>query len=423
MPSARIIDPRPSGKNRVLFKSNYADLRPFFKCGVSLHGHTRHSVESLAFLGKFLDDRPILRPWLNLQRERGRRNTGICLDLDRAHWTPPLCERQAYGLESRQIESLGLRAMVSLSDHDTIDGCALLRRLPDTRDSPISMEWTIPFGKAIFHIGVHNLPEDDASSIMAALLDASKAGSESTTLALLLDLSQMGVLLVFNHPLWNLNGIPSGVFAFELSRFLESANGCLHAFEMNGMRSYQENREVIKLAAEWDQVLISGGDRHGCEPNAALNLTNATDFAEFVDEIRNGKQSTVLLMPQYQESLSWRIYKSFTHVIDSYPGHPKGRRSWDERIFHPDLNGKIVPVIDLWHLGPPTFLKNIFALAILSARVPIPEALNRWNGREIQACIGSTFAAKDICDSRTAAAPGRSSRGTATIAASPEVRS
>lgn len=421
MSRTRIVDPRLSGKNRVLLKSNYADLRPFFKSGVSLHGHTRHSVESLAFLQKFLDDSPVLRSWIKVQRERGRRKTGIRLDLGRAHWTPPLCERQAFELESRQIESLGLRAMVSLSDHDTIDGCALLRGFPDTRNSPISMEWTIPFGKAIFHIGVHNLPEGDAPSIMATLLDASKAASESTTLELLRELGNMGVLLVFNHPLWNLNGIPAGVFALELSRFLGMANCCLHAFEINGMRSYQENRKVIKLAAEWDQVLISGGDRHGCEPNAALNLTNATDFAEFAEEIRTGKQSTVVLMPQYQELLSWRIYKSFTQVIESYPGHPEGRRSWDQRIFHPDLNGKVVPVIELWQPGPPTFLRHIFALAILSARMPISEAFNRWNCGGLAACVQSGFGVDPISDSETAAAPGRVANGGVTMAASREV--
>lgn len=363
-------------KNRVLFQRHCGDLRPSFQSGVSLHGHTRHSLESLGFLGKFLDERRLLRSWVDLQRERGRRNTGIALDLHRAYWTPPLCERQAYDLEWRQISSLGLRAMVSLSDHDTIEGCALLRQLPKSQEAPISTEWTAPFGSAVFHIGVHNLPAGIASSVLAALLNASKAGMDSEILDLLRELSQItGVLVVFNHPLWNHNGIPAGMFSAELIRFLRSANSYLHAFELNGMRSYHENRDVMKFAAEWHQLLISGGDRHGCEPNAALNLTNATHFSDFVDEIRDGKQSTILLMPQYEETLSWRMYKSFSHVIDHYPDHPEGRRSWDERIFHPDLDGDIVPVIDLWHLGPPGFLKKIFAMGILGASLPIPAAL------------------------------------------------
>jgi len=372
--------PEGSMKNRVLFQSSCGDLRPMYKSGVSLHGHTMHSVESLGFLGKFLEERSLLRSWVGVQRERGQRNTGIALDLHRAHWTPPLCERQAHELESRQIESLGLRAMVSLSDHDTIKACALLRQVPEFQETPVSTEWTVPFGNAIFHIGVHNLPSGIASLVLADLLDASKACLDSAVLDLLMGLSELpGVLLVFNHPLWNLNGVPPAMFERELIRFLRSANGHLHAFELNGMRSYRENRGVIKLAAEWDQLLISGGDRHGCEPNAALNLTNATDFSEFVDEIRNQKQSTILLMAQYQEHLSWRMYKSFTHVIDHYPENPEGRRSWDERIFHPDLNGEIVPLIGLWHLGPPGFLKEIFALAILGASLPIPAALTCWS--------------------------------------------
>lgn len=365
-----------SVKNRVLFQSKCGNLRPFFETGVSLHGHTRHSFESLGFLGKFLEQRSLTRSWLGLQRERGRRNTGIALDLHRAYWTPPLCERQAYDLESRQISSLGLRAMVSLSDHDTIEAGALLRQLPDSQEAPISTEWTAPFGSAVFHIGVHNLPPGTASSVLAALLNASKAATDSEILDLLIELSHIpNVLVVFNHPLWNLNGIPAAIFRAELIRFLHSANGYLHAFELNGMRSYQENRDVMKLAAEWNQVLISGGDRHGCEPNAALNLTNAIHFSDFVAEIRDRRQSTILLMPQYQETLSWRMYKNFSHVIDHYPDHPEGRRFWDQRIFHPDLDGAIVPVIDLWHLGPPGFLKKIFAIWLLGASLPIPAAL------------------------------------------------
>lgn len=363
-------------KNRVLFQSKCGDLRPSFETGVSLHGHTRHSLESLGFLGKFLEERSLLRSWINFQRERGRRRTGIALDLHRAYWTPPLCERQAYNLESRQITTLGLRPMVSLSDHDTIEAFALLRQLPGSQDAPISIEWTAPFGSAVFHIGVHNLPPAIASSVTTALLEASKAAIDSEILDLLIELSHIpNVLVVFNHPLWNLNDVPAEMFSAELTRFLQTANPYLHAFELNGMRSYQENRDVMKFAAEWNQLLISGGDRHGCEPNAALNLTNATHFSEFVDEIRDRKQSTILLMPQYEETMSWRMYKNFSHVVSHYPDHPEGRRSWDQRIFHPDLGGAIVPVIDLWHLGPPGFLKKIFALWIMGANLPLPAAL------------------------------------------------
>jgi len=38
-------------------------------------------------------------------------------------------------------------------------------------------------------------------------------------------------------------------------------------------------------------LLVSGGDRHGVEPNANINLTNATSFTEFVHEIRRKRRA------------------------------------------------------------------------------------------------------------------------------------
>ena len=64
----------------------------------------------------------------------------------------------------------------------------------------------------------------------------------------------------------------------------------LHALELNGLRNWDENREVRRLAEKWNMLLISGGDRHGVEPNANINLTNATSFTEFVHEIRRAAE-------------------------------------------------------------------------------------------------------------------------------------
>jgi hypothetical protein len=375
-------------QNQVLLLSGNKDALHSFRSGVSIHGHTRHSQESLGFIGKFLERRTQSRRWYEHQKAECRRITGIALDLDRAYWTPPLCEGMAYEVERRQIEDLGLQPMVSLSDHDTIEACTLLREEPGFRDTPISTEWTVPFGKAVFHFGVHNLPAAQASSLMTAMREATAANNEDQIFDLLAELSLMpGVLVVFNHPLWNFFNIPGEQFDFEVRRFLNSAHRYIHAFELNGMRCHGENRRVLKLAKEWDQVIISGGDRHGCEPNASLNLTHAADFPEFVEEIRTGRQSTVLIMPQYAAPLSWRLYQNFTHVIADYPGHPEGRRSWDERTFHPDRSGDIAPMIHLWHDGVPQFLRKIFAAARTAACVPVQKFLRRWMDVESESLV------------------------------------
>lgn len=369
--------------NELLVLSRDKDSVAAWRSGVSLHSHTRHSQEGLGFIGAYLDQRPMTRRWYMGQREKCLRTTGIALNLGRAYWTPPLCERMAQDVELRQIEQLGLRPMVSLTDHDRIDACILLREDAAFRDAPISTEWTVPFGGAVFHFGIHHLPAASALSLMAAMREATALEDEDRILDLFAEFSQMPeVLVVFNHPLWNFFKIPADRFHYELRRFLESANRYVHAFELNGMRSHAENRAVLKLAAEWDQVVISGGDRHGCEPNASLNLTNAADFPEFVEEIRVGRQSTVLVMPQYAVPLGWRFYQNFTHVVAEYPSHPEGRRLWDERTFHPDRNGEMAPMIRLWKESAPEFLKAMFGAAMMAARVPFDGLLRRWKQRE-----------------------------------------
>ncbi len=39
--------------------------------------------------------------------------------------------------------------------------------------------------------------------------------------------------------------------------------------------------------ADVETPVISGGDRHGCEPNGVINLTAARTFSEFAQEVRS----------------------------------------------------------------------------------------------------------------------------------------
>jgi len=367
--------------NELLVLSRDKDRVAAWRSGVSLHSHTRHSQEGLGFIASLLGGRNLTRRWYAYQKEQCLRTTGIALDLERGHWTPPLCERMAQDLEQRQIEGLGLRPMVSITDHNTIDACVLLREDAAHRNTPLSTEWTVPFGGAVFHFGIHNLPAASAHDLMSAMHQATFLADEERILKLFGEISETpGVLVVFNHPLWNFYSIPADRFLHELTRFLKAANRYVHAFELNGMRNHAENRGVLQLAVDWNQVLISGGDRHGCEPNASLNLTNAADFPEFVEEIRYGRQSTVAVMPQYAIPFGWRLFLNFSHVVSDYPGHPEGRQRWDERTFHPDRDGEIKPMSQLWKNGaPPAFLKTMFAMATTVAQVPSESFLQRWN--------------------------------------------
>jgi hypothetical protein len=273
--------------------------------------------------------------------------------------------------------------MVSLSDHDNLEASTLLRLNPEMKTLPISVEWTVPFGAAVFHIGIHNMPSSIATELMSELARCTESSDENEIKRLIAELQDIpSLLLVFNHPVWNFTGIPRELFNFELKRFLKSVGAGLHAFELNGMRSHQENHRVIRLAAEWSQIVVSGGDRHACEANAMLNLTNATDFAEFVQEVRIGRRSTILMMPQYNDPLNWRFFRGFADVVRDYPEHPRGQRQWDERTFHPNLAGEILPLKQLWPNGSPGVLKTIFEFTFLTSSAPTHWTIQKLFARE-----------------------------------------
>lgn len=345
------------------------------RAAVSLHSHTNCSKESLRFIPELARKGPMLHEALERQCKRAR----VPVDFMRAYWTPPLTPELAYETESDQIEKgLGLKGLVSLTDHDTIEAPLLLREAPQTALVPISLEWSVPFQGTIFHLGVHNLPGDRALCIMDDLAEYTRNPNDERMLDLLEMLDGIpNVLVVFNHPLWTQASV--GVRRDEnvLDRFLGRAVQFLHAFEINGVRSSKENRKVGELASVWQRPLVAGGDRHGCAPSNALNVTRAESFCEFVSEIRNDQRSHVLLMPQYAEPLSVRIARTLLDVIRHYPHFPRGSQRWDDRVFHPgDDGGADRPISSLWK-KPPAFVERILSCIRLAESGVVQRAVRR----------------------------------------------
>jgi len=122
--------------------------------------------------------------------------------------------------------------------------------------------------------------------------------------------------------------------------------------ELNGMRPWRENREVIALAREFGKPAISGGDRHGLEPNTLLNLTNASTFAEFADEVRSG-WSDVLITNQYTESFFLRMLQNIEDILATHENHGKGWRRWDDRVFYLCDDGGTRSLAELWGSNVP----------------------------------------------------------------------
>jgi hypothetical protein len=350
------------------------DIAGRYRTAVSLHSHTNQSKESLLFIPEFAEKWPALSWALKEQCKKSRRHH---IDFSQAYWTPPLPPKLAFELESSQIETdLGLMSLVSLTDHDSIGAPSVLRQMPDAVNVPFAVEWSIPYEGAVFHLGIHNLPESRAHLIMDDLAEYTRNPATPRLAELLCGLHETpDVLIVFNHPLWDQRDMGRTSFLPILDRFLHGLNKYLHAFELNAMRGWPENRAVVQLAAVWGRPLISGGDRHGCEPSGALNLTQATSFGEFISEIRNDQLSHVVFMPQYAEPLGIRFMQTVIDVIRHYPDHPVGSRSWDERVFHLDCyTGFHRPLAALWK-APPAFLGKIFWVIRTVENAPVRHAL------------------------------------------------
>jgi hypothetical protein len=358
-----------------------------FTAGVSLHSHTNQSRETLDFIAELSTDWSLLQPLMRWAERRCQRTTGIRPDYARSYWAPPLTPRLAFDLERTQIEEkLQMPAMVSLTDHDDIQAPMLLRSLASARQIPVSLEWTVPFGATTFHLGIHNLPSATGAEWMRRMeaftaIPVAERPAKLLT-EMLAELDELpGVLIVFNHPLWDLYRIGDANHRLLVNDFLAVYGQFCHAVELNGLRHWDENREAAILAAQWNQVLISGGDRHGVEPNANLNLTRARSFTEFVLEVRRDRQSHVLFMPQYAEPWKHRILNSTLAAIRNYPDFPEGSRRWDERVFHPDAEGNSRQLSELWRGGrAPVYLNALLAFVRLLGAAPLSSGLRlAWN--------------------------------------------
>ncbi|HME06586.1 MAG TPA: hypothetical protein VKG25_06030 [Bryobacteraceae bacterium] len=360
-----------------------------FRTGVSLHSHTSFSEESLSMIPRVTRRVPFLYPYIKTYLDEYKRtHEGREIDLSRAFWTPPLNPLEAVKLERGQLHSLDLQPFVSITDHDTIQAPLHLSMLAREASHPFSVEWTIPFGPTFFHLGLHNLPSRLAPPIMADLAAYTAQPRRALLTALLEMLNENAdTLVVLNHPLWDesASGILNHVRA--LGALIERYGNLLHALELNGLRAWSENLAVLRLARETGLPAISGGDRHGREPNANVNLTNAGSFAEFVHEVRYEKISDVLFLPHYREPLRLRFLLTMWDVMRDYPNQPQGRIRWADRVFYRFEDGSVEPLSARWKSGEPAIVRQAVGLIRMIETRHVRPALRLALGDREEFCL------------------------------------
>ena len=208
------------------------------RTGVSLHCHTEHSKEMLDFIPHYAEKLPIIAHFWGKEQEKYLKKEGKAIDFSTSYWSPPLPAIDVYNIEKKQIEDAGVSSLVSITDHDSIDANIKINQI---ENSPISLEWTVPFEYGYFHVGVHNLPADRAESLTETLLGFTFNNEQHTSerlnemFAMLNELPS--VLVILNHPLWDIELVGAERHAILLKNFIRKHGQWIHAFEINGFRS------------------------------------------------------------------------------------------------------------------------------------------------------------------------------------------
>ena len=347
-----------------------------YATAVSLHAHTNRSRESMSFIRPYIDRIPLVAPLARREMKAYERRHGRSVDFKAGWWHPPVQPSEVWESEKAQIdERLGLHALVSISDHDSIDACLSLRETVPDEHVPLSFEWTVPYGKGFVHLGVHNLAPDRAANLFDTLEEYTDEPGR-TRLRDLLDRLHASpeTLVVLNHPLWDLAGVGRELHESMVRTFLLEHGDRIHALELNGYRSSTENQHVARLATAVAMPLVSGGDRHGRAPNSLLNLTRASSFGAFAREIREERRSVILVMPEYRRALVSRKLGVAGDAVRTSPSSPQGQQYWTDRVLY-ERDGVTRKLSDHWPTGGPFWVRSAVTTFERATRPPLMPAL------------------------------------------------
>jgi hypothetical protein len=333
------------------------------RSAVSLHSHSSCSRETLDFVPGLARQVPVVSRLVARSLARYERFHGHPLNFASWYWRPPLEPAAVLASEHEHLERrLGCRALVSLTDHDTFEGPRLLRAT-GRREVPLSVEWTVPFEGTEFHIGVHAVAPARLEEAARALVDFTSGRING--LGDILDwlIESPETFIVLNHPYWDLARVGALRHDALLLQFLRTHRHRIHALELNGYRTWAENRRVLPLADGFALPVIGGGDRHGLTPNSIVNLTSAGCLAEFAQEVRAGRQTPCVVFEEYTDPFSARLLQG---VRDCLTHNPDGGApgAWMDRVFFTSDGVDETPLPAMWN-GAPWWLSGSVALTQL----------------------------------------------------------
>ncbi|HEV3510404.1 MAG TPA: hypothetical protein VGS05_01790 [Candidatus Sulfotelmatobacter sp.] len=284
-----------------------------FGYAVSLHNHSCHSVEKLAALNHVVK-RAYMRFWSGILQSSFGLGHVSNLNYAEVTFNPPYTPEEVYEMEAAAAANWGFDGVhLTITDHDEFAGnLALLGCRPDLNGRiAVSEELSLWFQGHLFHLGVNRMPESEAEETHTQIQSAARAGRYDDLFEML---AASGCLVILNHPLvaWG-----PGAKAFPITDLLSRYGWAIHALEVNGMRSREENDQVLELAKEWRKPVVGGGDSHLLVASSVLSLSRASTFKDFVDEVKEG-HAVPFVTPDYFAPLRWKLFLRVLFFISRY---------------------------------------------------------------------------------------------------------
>src|SRR5262249_45637302 len=218
---------------------------PDIRAAVSLHGHSECSRETLEFIPRIARQIPVLSRYSERGLTDFHNEPGRPLAFGEWYWRPPVTPAAMIESERMQLEQrLDLPGLVSLTDHDTVEGPRTLRA-NGRSDVLLSVEWSVPYEGCLFHLGVPGISPRGVDGMMdgfAAYTAGPPTGSPRRLRELLDALSECPeTVIVLNHPCWDLAKVGQLRHDSTLLAFLRAYQDRIDALELNGYRDWAEN--------------------------------------------------------------------------------------------------------------------------------------------------------------------------------------
>src|SRR5262245_52885099 len=184
-----------------LYRRGKPFVRPDgMRAAVSLHSHSDCSREKLDFVPGIARRIPLVAARFERAMDTYRRVHGRELDFAAAYWRPPLSPAAVVASERQQIAArFDCDGFVSLTDHDTVEGPCAVASSGD-RSVPLSLEWSVPFDGAMFHLGVHAISPARLAATERALAGYTCGATRSLSELLQWLGECRETFVVLNHP-------------------------------------------------------------------------------------------------------------------------------------------------------------------------------------------------------------------------------